>query len=99
MHSVIIGVLLLFAISHVAVSRAPDTGPRRTLRRGPNHRALSLYGPRSRLEAMRDTDILADVARLLGEPARTRILTALLGGCWFPGEEPASFCRVADAAG
>ncbi|HYB71414.1 MAG TPA: helix-turn-helix transcriptional regulator [Candidatus Bathyarchaeia archaeon] len=28
---------------------------------------------------MSDTDILADVAALLGEPARTRILTALLG--------------------
>src|SRR5215468_9246697 len=30
---------------------------------------------------MRDTDMLSSLAGLLGEPARTRILTALLGGC------------------
>lgn len=38
--------------------------------------------------------MLADVARLLGEPARTRILTALLGGCAFTGKELAYFAGV-----
>ena len=46
---------------------------------------------------MRDTDILADVARLLGEPARTRILTALLSGCAFTGKELAYFAGVTAA--
>jgi DNA-binding transcriptional ArsR family regulator len=43
---------------------------------------------------MGDTDMLADVARLLGEPARTRILTALLGGSAFTAKELAYFARV-----
>lgn len=43
---------------------------------------------------MGDTDMLADVAGLLGEPARTRILTALLGGCAFTGKELAYFAGV-----
>jgi DNA-binding transcriptional ArsR family regulator len=43
---------------------------------------------------MGDIDLLADVARLLGEPARTRILTALLGGCAFTGKELAYFAGV-----
>src|SRR5215510_809792 len=43
---------------------------------------------------MRDTDMLADVARLLGEPARTRMLTALLGGCALTAKELAYFARV-----
>jgi DNA-binding transcriptional ArsR family regulator len=43
---------------------------------------------------MADTDMLAAVARLLGEPARTRILTALLGGCAFTGKELAYFAGV-----
>ena len=38
--------------------------------------------------------MLANVARLLGEPARTRILTALLGGCAFTGKELAYFAGV-----
>jgi DNA-binding transcriptional ArsR family regulator len=46
------------------------------------------------VETMADTDLLADVARLLGEPARTRILTALLGGCAFTGKELAYFAGV-----
>jgi DNA-binding transcriptional ArsR family regulator len=41
-----------------------------------------------------DTDMLAEVAGLLGEPARTRILTALLGGCAFTGKELAYFAGV-----
>jgi DNA-binding transcriptional ArsR family regulator len=43
---------------------------------------------------MGDTDLLADVAGLLGEPARTRILTALLGGGAFTGKELAYFAGV-----
>jgi DNA-binding transcriptional ArsR family regulator len=43
---------------------------------------------------MGDTDMLAEVAGLLGEPARTRILTALLGGCAFTGKELAYFAGV-----
>jgi DNA-binding transcriptional ArsR family regulator len=43
---------------------------------------------------MGDIDMLADVATLLGEPARTRILTALLGGCAFTGKELAYFAGV-----
>src|SRR5215468_9410279 len=43
---------------------------------------------------MRDTDMLADVARLLGEPARTRMLTALLGGCALTAKELAYFAGV-----
>ena len=38
--------------------------------------------------------MLAEVAGLLGEPTRTRILTALLGGCAFTGKELAYFARV-----
>ena len=38
--------------------------------------------------------MLAEVAGLLGEPARTRILTALLGGCAFTGKELAYFAGV-----
>src|SRR5262249_58600502 len=36
-------------------------------------------------------------ARLLGEPARTRILTALFGGCAFTGKELAYFAGVTAA--
>src|SRR5262247_1843245 len=43
---------------------------------------------------MRDTDMLAEVARLLGEPARTRILTALLTGCALTAKELAYFAGV-----
>jgi len=43
---------------------------------------------------MDDTDMLAEVAGLLAEPARTRILTALLGGCAFTGKELAYFAGV-----
>jgi len=43
---------------------------------------------------MAEPDVLAEVARLLGEPARTRILTALLGGCAFTGKELAYFAGV-----
>src|SRR5207245_3350724 len=43
---------------------------------------------------MGDTDMLAEVAGLLGEPARTRILTALLGGCALTGKELAYFAGV-----
>jgi DNA-binding transcriptional ArsR family regulator len=46
---------------------------------------------------MEGTDTLADVARLLGEPARTRILAALLGGCAFTGKELAYFAGVTAA--
>jgi DNA-binding transcriptional ArsR family regulator len=46
---------------------------------------------------MKDTDMLADVAGLLGEPARTRILRALLGGCAFTGKELAYFAGVTAA--
>ena len=38
--------------------------------------------------------MLAEVAGLLGEPTRTRILTALLGGCAFTGKELAYFAGV-----
>src|SRR5205809_6255504 len=43
---------------------------------------------------MGDSDMLAGVAALLGEPARTRILTALLGGCALTGKELAYFAGV-----
>jgi DNA-binding transcriptional ArsR family regulator len=43
---------------------------------------------------MSDTDLLAEVAGLLGEPARTRILTALLGGCALTAKELAYFAGV-----
>jgi DNA-binding transcriptional ArsR family regulator len=43
---------------------------------------------------MGDTDMLAEVARLLGEPARTRMLTALLGGGAFTGKELAYYAGV-----
>jgi DNA-binding transcriptional ArsR family regulator len=43
---------------------------------------------------MNDTDVLADVAGLLGEPARMRMLRALLGGCAFTGKELAYFAGV-----
>src|SRR5215468_12061288 len=43
---------------------------------------------------MRDTDMLADVARLLSEPARTRMLTALLGGGALTAKELAYFAGV-----
>jgi DNA-binding transcriptional ArsR family regulator len=43
---------------------------------------------------MRDTDMLSGVAGLLGEPARTRILTALLSGCSLTAKELAYFAGV-----
>ena len=43
---------------------------------------------------MGDPDMLAEVAGLLGEPARTRILSALLGGCALTGKELAYFAGV-----
>src|SRR5262245_29166415 len=43
---------------------------------------------------MGDTDMLAAVAGLLGEPARTRILTALLGGSSHTAKELAYFAGV-----
>jgi DNA-binding transcriptional ArsR family regulator len=43
---------------------------------------------------MRDTDMLSGVAGLLGEPARTRILTALLSGCALTAKELAYFAGV-----
>jgi DNA-binding transcriptional ArsR family regulator len=44
---------------------------------------------------MSDTDMLAEVGALLGEPARTRILTALLSGCALTAKELAYFAGVA----
>ena len=46
---------------------------------------------------MVDTDMLAQVAGLLGEPARTRILNALLGGCALTAKELAYFAGVTPA--
>jgi len=46
---------------------------------------------------MSDTDMLSDVAALLGEPARTRILTALLSGRALTGKELAYFAGVTAA--
>jgi hypothetical protein len=43
---------------------------------------------------MGDTDILAGVAALLGEPARTRMLTALLTRCALTAKELAYFAGV-----
>jgi DNA-binding transcriptional ArsR family regulator len=43
---------------------------------------------------MGDTDMLSTVAGLLGEPARTRILTALLSGCALTAKELAYFAGV-----
>jgi DNA-binding transcriptional ArsR family regulator len=43
---------------------------------------------------MHDTDTLSAVASLLGEPARTRMLTALLGGGALTAKELAYFARV-----
>jgi DNA-binding transcriptional ArsR family regulator len=43
---------------------------------------------------MRDTDMLSSVAGLLGEPARTRILSALLGGYALTAKELAYFAGV-----
>src|SRR5215813_594904 len=43
---------------------------------------------------MGDHDLLAEVAGLLGEPARTRILAALMGGCALTGKELAYFAGV-----
>src|SRR6267378_7175785 len=46
---------------------------------------------------MGDTDMLSTVAALLGEPARTRILTALLTGRAMTAKELAYFARVTAA--
>jgi DNA-binding transcriptional ArsR family regulator len=46
---------------------------------------------------MGDTDMLSTVASLLGEPARTRILTALLTGRALTGKELAYFAGVTAA--
>lgn len=46
---------------------------------------------------MSDTDLLSAVAALLGEPARTRILTALLTGRALTAKELAYFARVTPA--
>jgi DNA-binding transcriptional ArsR family regulator len=46
---------------------------------------------------MGDTDMLSTVAALLGEPARTRILTALLTGCALTAKELAYFAGVTAA--
>src|SRR5262245_36785714 len=46
---------------------------------------------------MADTDMLSKVAALLGEPARTRILTALLTGRAMTAKELAYFARVTAA--
>ena len=43
---------------------------------------------------MGDTDMLAAVGALLGDPARTRILTALLTGCALTAKELAYFAGV-----
>ena len=43
---------------------------------------------------MSDTDLLAEVGALLGEPARTRIVTALLTGCALTAKELAYFAGV-----
>src|SRR5262245_58619067 len=51
----------------------------------------------STLWEMSDTDLLAAVAGLLGEPARTRILTALLTGCALTAKELACSARVTAA--
>lgn len=49
------------------------------------------------LGVMADTDLLSTVAGLLGEPARTRILTALLGGRALTAKELAYFAGVTAA--
>jgi len=46
---------------------------------------------------MGEPGMLADVAALLGEPARTRIVTALMGGCALTGKELAYFAGVTAA--
>src|SRR5215813_843209 len=46
---------------------------------------------------MGETDMLSTVAALLGEPARTRILSALLSGRAMTGKELAYFARVTPA--
>ena len=46
---------------------------------------------------MGDTDMLSTVGALLGEPARTRILTALLTGRAMTGKELAYFAGVTAA--
>src|SRR5262249_37292670 len=46
---------------------------------------------------MADTEMLAKRAGLLGEPARTRILNALLGGCALTAKELAYFAGVTPA--
>src|ERR687887_1430722 len=46
---------------------------------------------------MSDTDMLSTVAALVGEPARTRILTALLTGRAMTAKELAYFARVTAA--
>src|SRR5207253_128139 len=48
---------------------------------------------------MGDTDMLSTVATLLGEPARTRILTALLTGRAMTAKELAYFAGVTAAQG
>src|ERR671934_1417068 len=46
---------------------------------------------------MSDTDMLSTIAALLGEPARTRILSALLSGRAMTGKELAYFAEVTPA--
>src|SRR5262249_60565951 len=46
---------------------------------------------------MHDNDMLAQIAGLLGEPARTRIRNALLGGCALTAKELAYFAGVTPA--
>jgi DNA-binding transcriptional ArsR family regulator len=53
--------------------------------------------PTSSLSVMGDTDMLSTVAALLGEPARTRILTALLAGRALTAKELAYFAGVTAA--
>src|SRR5262249_62425272 len=62
-------------------------------------KASRLAAPRGRAYCvlMGDTDMLSNVASLLGEPARTRILTALLTGRALTAKELAYFAGVTAA--
>src|SRR5262249_52699656 len=73
---------------------ATRASPRRTLRRGPNRLPLPRVALEPSVLFMGHADTLAEVAGLLADPARTRILTALLGGCAFTGKELAYFAGV-----
>ena len=68
--------------------------PHLTLRSGSKCFDLRAAPLGSSVWVMGDTDLLAGVAALLGEPARTRILTALLTGCALTAKELAYVAGV-----